>query len=156
MKNRPSVKDQLNIKDHHFYGGDAFYMPFSMRHTSDGGAFITGFRYDHNSQYQHYDVFILKTDSTGQLTDIPEISNGSVSDAILIPTPGTDHCFAIVAQQYPSAHLMMYNINGSHVVDQLLYGHRTKIVTDHLSKGIYLYKFFYGNTLIGSGKWIKQ
>lgn len=146
----------LNIKDHHFYGGNAFYMPFSMRYTSDGGAFITGFRYDHNSQYQHYDVFILKTDSTGQLTDIPEISNGLVYDAILTPTPGTDHCFAIVAQQYPSSHLMMYNINGSLVIDQILHGYRTKIVTDHLSKGIYFYKFFYGKILIGSGKWIKQ
>jgi len=146
----------LNIIDHHFYGGDASYMVYSTKPTCDGGSFITGFRYDYQNQgNQQHDIFILKTDSAGRLTDVPEISKELVSEAILAPTPGMDYCFAIVAQQYQSVNLLIYNINGIPVIDQLLHGPITKITTDNLPKGIYLYKFFDGNKVIGTGKWIK-
>jgi hypothetical protein len=147
----------LNIIDHHFYGGDASYVAHSMKPTTDGGTFLTGFRYDYNSQgdYQ-YDVFILKTDSAGRLTNVSEINNVSASEAILTPTPGSDHCFAILGKQYKLAQLQMYDMNGSIVIEQKLQEYKTTINTFWLSKGIYLYKISVGNKVIGSGKWIKN
>jgi len=147
----------LNIIDHHFYGGDAAYLAHSMKYTTDGGLFFTGFRYDYNSQgsYQ-YDVFILKTDSAGTLVNIPEINNGSVSEAILTPNPGSDHCFAIHGKQHQSAQLKMYDMNGSLVIEQTLQECKTTISTLGISKGTYLYKISAGNKLVGSGTWIKN
>ena len=147
----------LNIIDHHFYGGDAAYVALSMKATTDGGVFITGSRYDYNSQgsYQN-DVFILKTDSAGAIVNIPEINNGSVSEAILTPTPGSEFVFAIVGEQHPSAQLQLRDLQGRVVLETTVYGHRTKITTTNLSGGIYTYSFTARGKLIGKGKWIKK
>jgi hypothetical protein len=147
----------LNIIDHHFYGGDAAYVALSMKATADGGAFLTGFRYDYNSQgsYQ-YDVFILKTDSAGTIVNIPEINIGSLSEAILTPTPGSDYVFAIVGEQYSSAKLQLCDLYGRKILETTVYGYRTKINTTSLSGGIYTYSFTAGGKVIGHGKWIKK
>ncbi len=58
----------LNIISNNFYGGDAFYSPYSIIATADGGAFLTGFRYD--LQTHLFDVFALKVDTNGAVTPV--------------------------------------------------------------------------------------
>gem|GEM_PF-1014331 len=147
----------MNIISHHFYGGDAVYMPYKIISTSDGGAFITGYRsiFTPPADIQ-YDIFVLKVDANGVITDVPENATWQASEAILSPNPGSEYCMAIVGAQYTKSRLVLYDLKGQVVIDLELFQPATRINTALLDPGTYVYQFFSDQQLIGRGKWIKQ
>ncbi|MBK7174831.1 MAG: T9SS type A sorting domain-containing protein [Bacteroidales bacterium] len=151
------IDSGLNIIDHHFYGGDAFYMPYNIIATSDGGALITGNRYDyHYPDIKKYHIFALKVNSEGLITEIPEDASWQISDAIVCPNPGNEYFDAIVGIQHPTSTLYVYDMNGKLVFKNKLNQVTSRIKTGSLPYGTYLYKFVSKNKVIGNGKWIKM
>ena len=147
----------LNIISHHFYGGDAEYLPYCIAPTSDGGAIVTGFVWDYNipENYQ-YDIFALKFDTAGVVTGIGENEKQIASEAIVYPNPGSDYLMALLGAQHKSADLSLLDITGKTMLHCTLNQYQTRISTAHLPAGTYLYSITAGNRLIGSGKWVRQ
>ncbi len=151
------IDSALNVIDHHFYGGDAFYIPYSIIATSDGGALITGNRYDyHFPDVKKFHIFALKINSDGLITEIPENVTWQSSEIIIFPNPGSDYFETVVGAQYPISTLYLYNSNGQLVFETQLNQERTHINTMSLSPGTYLYRVSAGNKVIGNGKWVKK
>lgn len=146
----------LNIISHHFYGGDQLYIPYSTNSTSDGGVLITGWTWNYNQPGNMLrSIFVLKVDSTGVITGIPEKVPWQVNEAILCPNPGSGYCIAMVGAQHPESVLFLYDASGRQVMEHLLNRQQTLIQTAHLPTGIYMYTFIAGKKVIGTGKWIK-
>lgn len=143
----------LNIISNNFYGGDAFYSPYSIIATSDGGAFLTGFRYD--LQTHLFDVFALKVDTNGAVTGEVENERTDIAGAILAPNPAHDKVSAIVGAQYTSADLFLYDLNGKQVFYKQLQNNRQIFDISGLKPGSYFYLFTSRNKKIGKGKLVK-
>jgi hypothetical protein len=147
----------LNLIDHHFYGGDAFYMPYSIIATSDGGALITGNRYDfHFPDIMKYHIFALKVNSEGIITNVPNNVSWQAAEAIVCPNPGSEYFDAVVGVQYPISTFYLYDMKGQSVLEKQLNQANTRINTQLLANGTYVYKFISDNMVIGYGKWIKK
>ena len=147
----------LNIISHHFYGGDALYIPYAAISTSDGGALITGFTWDYTIPGNMLrDIFVLKVDTAGVVTKIPEEDSWQMNDAILCPNPGSDYCIAVVGAQHPRATLVLYDMNGRVIMEHELHQYQTRINTAFLPTGTYIYTFVTDGKGIGTGKWVKQ
>jgi hypothetical protein len=147
----------LNIISHHFYGGNQLYIPYSAISTSDGGVLITGWTWNYNIPGNMLrNIFVLKVDSTGIITDIPEIDSWKMNDAILCPNPGDAYCVAVLAAQHPEATLLIYDLSGRIMLEQQLNQYRTRILTAGLPAGTYVYQFLSREKIIGSGKWVKR
>jgi len=147
----------LNIISHHFYGGDALYIPYCIITTQDGGVFITGITWNYNipDNYQ-YDVFALKVDSAGTIVSVPEDATWQASEAILYPNPGNDFFIAVIGAQHNIASLALYDMSGKPVIEIMLQQDQTKVDTRHLPKGMYVYKIFNKDKPIGIGRWVKH
>ena len=147
----------LNIISHHFYGGDALYIPYAAISTSDGGVLITGFTWDYTIPGNMLrDIFVLKVDTAGVVTKIPEEDSWQMNDAILCPNPGSDYCIAVVGAQHPRATLVLYDMNGRVIMEHELHQYQTRINTAFLPTGTYIYTFVTDGKGIGTGKWVKQ
>ena len=147
----------LNLISHHFYGGDAEYLPYCIAPTSDGGAIVTGFVWDYSipDNYQ-YDIFALKFDTSGVVTGRHEGESWKASEAILVPNPGIEYCIVLLGAQYKTAELNISDLNGKIVLNRTIDQYQTKISTSHLPVGSYVYSVTANGHLIGSGKWIRQ
>ncbi|MEI7897183.1 MAG: T9SS type A sorting domain-containing protein [bacterium] len=147
----------LNLIDQKFYGGDAQYIPYSIKPTNDGGTIITGNRFDFNTPGKpQYDVFVLKTDSAGTILSLPKNQQTLISEAILAPNPGGDYCFALLGPQYKSAILRMYDMSGVMLLYREIQQQKSKIELPGLAQGVYPYAFENNGKIIGSGKWIRK
>ncbi|MBL7114018.1 MAG: T9SS type A sorting domain-containing protein [Bacteroidales bacterium] len=150
------ISNDFSLLSQTYYGGDAFYYPFSIIPTQDGGAFLTGYRYDYTMPENDLDIFALKVDSFGLVTNIPEDASWQMNDAILCPNPGFEYGIAIVGAQHPQATLFLYDLNGRLVMERPLNQHQTRIQTTSLPTGTYIYTFVAYEKVIGTGKWVKQ
>ena len=84
------IDSSLNLIYQNFYGGDAYYVPFSILATKDGGSIILGRRYDYHTQNNEYDVIFLKFDSQGSITGISSKNNNQLQTILTYPNPGAD------------------------------------------------------------------
>lgn len=147
----------LNIISNHFYGGDKLYISYSTIPVSDGGVLVTGFSWDYNiPDNKSRKIFVLKVDTAGLVTDIQENSKWRLNDAILCPNPGSDYFIAIVGTQHSIATLYLYDIAGRQIFEQKLYQTQTRINSESIPSGTYIYRFIASGKEIGSGKWVKQ
>ena len=147
----------LNIKAHTLFGGDAAYIPWCNIPVNEGGALISGGRFNYlNPNDRRHNIFMLKTDSSGRVLSLPENQKKLMSEAILAPNPGGDYCFALLGPQYKSAILRMYDMSGVMLVYRKIQQQKTKIDLPCLAKGVYPYAFEYNGKIIGSGKWIRK
>ena len=147
----------LNLIGNNFFGGDAAYVPYSIKPTTDGGTIITGHRFDYNiPQNQQYDLFIIKTDSSGLIVSLAENQKELMSEAILFPNPGSEYCIALLGAQHPSAMLRLFDLRGAVILSMEIRQQQTKIDLPDLAKGIYPYTFEHDGKVIGSGKWVRK
>lgn len=150
------IDTSMHIIDHHFYGGDAFYMSYNIIATSDGGALVTGNRYDYHTPDIHkYNIFALKINSDGILTDIPENKEWQASEAIVFPNPGNTYLDVVLGFQYSRATLFLFDSDGHLVTEKPLSQSTTRDQTESLTSGAYYYKIVSSNKVIAEGKWIK-
>lgn len=147
----------MTSKQSSLFGGDAFYFPYSMKSTSDGGIIATGLRYDyHPPGVQQCVIFLIKTDSSGQLQSIPDSGPMSWNAPVIVPNPGSTRIKAIVSLQYQSFDLKIFDLNGHLVFSQNGDAASPFFELPDLSKGIYFYIIEIEDKVIGKGKWIRE
>ncbi len=151
---------ELNMISTHFYGGDAQYCPYSIIPTSDGGCFITGYSYDYinNLPIGNYelDIFALKTDANGLITELPDQPQAKAHDAILYPNPGRENINIQSGPQINGALFTLYDMQGRAVLSETITNTQLRLSAAHLPAGIYPWQIVFKNKEIESGKWIKE
>lgn len=147
----------LTILDHHFYGGDAVYMPFKILKTADGGAFIAGNRYDHTKPWEKlYHVFALKVNDEGLITELPDHPEIKAHDAILYPNPGSEYMIIQSGPQVNGALFSLYDLQGRNLLTSSITESQTRLSATHLPSGTYVWQLQYKGKIIENGKWVKQ
>ncbi len=150
----------LNIISTHFYGGDAQYCPYSIIPTSDGGCFVTGYSYDYlsNLQFNEFelDIFALKVNSDGLITELSNQPQAKAHDAILYPNPGRDILNIQSGPQINGAQFTLYDIQGRTMRTETITATALKLTTSTLPSGTYPWQIVFKNKVIESGKWVKE
>jgi len=145
----------LDVITHHFYGGDAVYLPYSIIPTPDGGGFVTGIRYDYTIPDNDFDIFALKFNSDGLVVNVPENVSWKVSDAIVYPNPGRDYLVIQSGPQVSGSVFRMFDMQGKMVIEQQLTSSQIRLNTGNLATGTYSWQLLNSNKVIESGKWVK-
>ena len=147
----------LNVRWERFYGGDAYYIQRVTIATNDGGCLLAGERYDYqNTTELERDIYILKLNSEGLLTNTSEKPQVQMHEALVFPNPGTDYLKVRVAAQYPQSIFELYNINGNKILSEKITGRWGRVETTFLPTGTYVYKIYNQEGLYETGKWVKQ
>jgi hypothetical protein len=147
----------LQIIDHHFYGGDAVYMPWKIIGTSDGGAFLTGNRYDYNVPTERkYHPFALKVNELGLITELPNQPQAKAHDAILYPNPGSEILNIQSGPQINGSQFTLYDMQGRAMRTETITATALKLTTSALPSGTYPWQIVFKNKVIESGKWVKE
>jgi len=144
----------LNLKWTKFYGGDAYYFLFHVVATSDGGAILSGTRYDSNTPDNKLDIYILKVDENGLITSTSDMPPLTVSEAIVYPNPGSTQLTIETALK--GLQFELYSTNGQTVVSQPVNNGTTTVNTSALPAGMYFYRFMNKDKMVESGKWVKE
>jgi len=142
----------LNILSHHFYGGDARYLPYCMIPTLDDGVLISGHMYDYNSGFQQHDIFTLKLNSNGLFVDVPENPSWQATEAILYPNPASDIINIEFSQVYQIATFQLMDIGGKKVIENQLNANFQSINISSIPAGSYVYRIFNKDGLDERGK----
>jgi len=145
----------LDVKWQYFYGFDAFYVPFGITATKDGGCFFNGSRYDYQTQEQEYDVFYVKIDSSGLFLPNKKLTM-PVHSVIVYPNPGKDMVYIRSGPQVNGALLQLFDINGKPVAEQRINATLLQLPFQNLPKGVYPWRILKDNKLVDSGKWVKE
>jgi hypothetical protein len=150
----------LNMISTHFYGGDAQYCPFSVIPTSDGGCLVNGYSYDYlnNLPLGEYelDMFVLKVNSDGLITELPGHPEAKAHDAILYPNPGREFLNIQSGPQINGALFTLYDMQGRPVLEERINKIQLKLNTSNLPAGVYAWQIVFKNKVIESGKWVKE
>lgn len=151
------IDSNMQIIDNHFYGGDAYYFPFNIKKTSDGGAIIVGNRFDVNNPDNHvFNAFVLKINSSGEATGIFDENIDISKQAFVYPNPGFDFLNLITGEQLKTSIFKMYDINGKLILSKDVNSSEMKINTSGLKRGTYIWNVTKNSIVTESGKWIKQ
>ena len=149
-----NLDSNLNINWQRFYGGDAFYYLWGLRATQDGGCIMLCTRYDHNTQYHEYDIFILKVDSLGLITNINENTKINISNAIVYPNPGRNQITIKTSKE--NSFFELFDITGKILLKKFIPAYSTEVNVSHLRKGVYFYRIYNNKNIYETGKWVKQ
>jgi hypothetical protein len=148
----------LNIIGHHFYGGDAVYMPYKIISTSDGGALIVGNRYDHtNPSVRVYHPFALKINNQGLVVAEIEHQDYPISySAIVFPNPGKEILHLTSGIQINNGIFTLYDMRGRPVLTKEIIATEMQFDTSNLASGMYVWRIVKNNKVMDSGKWVKK
>ncbi len=149
------LDSNLNTIYQRIYGGDAYYIAYSLLSTKDGGYVVAGGRYDYHTQINEKDVIFLKYDSSGSLTGISSKNNSQIQSFLFYPNPGNE--VIIVDGLMDGSEFELYNQRGSLVRSLFLVNGKNFISTVKLQAGeCYIYKITKSKTIVFTGKWIKR
>jgi len=146
----------LNLQWQKFYGGDQNYGLWGLMATTDGGCLLLCSTFDDQIQYDERDILVIKVDSNGLITATHDQPMIMTHDAIVYPNPGSDHCVVILGIQHPAAHLCFYDLLGRKVMECPLNQPQSRINTEALPSGTYVYQISADDKPIGTGKWVKK
>jgi hypothetical protein len=146
----------LNLRWTKYYGGDAYYLLQSVVATQDGGAILVGTRYDYPTQSNQCDIYLIKVNENGVLTNDDHKQPSPVHDAIVFPNPGSGYCIIESGPQISGAEFRMTSIDGKQVIAKTLNERRTTLGTQILPSGTYVWQIFFKNKVMETGKWIKE
>lgn len=152
------INSRFELCEQLFYGGDAYYFPYNVISTDDGGLMVVGTRYDALAVphlYQH-DPFVLKVNSEGLIVEVNNPEKPITQEAIVMPNPGRDYLQVRLAIQHKTAAFQLFDINGRLMLEESIQGDMQRIETGKLVPGIYIYRITAANRVIGSGKWVKE
>ena len=144
----------LDLLWQYYFGFDAYYFVWQITALKDGGCFVSGSRYDYQTQNEEYDIFCLKLDSTGIFTSADE-SNMAIHSAVVFPNPGTDILHLESGPQVLGNYFQLYDLQGIKVSEQKITASHQQISTGKLLAGMYIWRIVTNGKVIDSGKWIK-
>ena len=149
------IDKALNLKWLYMAGGDANYILFSITATNDGGCFVLGQRYDYMTQDEEWDIFFIKTDSTGLILHKSD-NAPALHNAIVFPNPGSDYLSVRSGPQIFGATFELFDLNGRLVKQEIISKQTTSFTTTDLATGTYVWRIIYKNKEVESGKWVKS
>ncbi len=136
----------------YWYGGDAYYVLYSILATNDGGCLMVGCRYDYETQDNERDIYITKVNGEGIVVWTQEIKIDKLVTTVY-PNPGTNELNIKTNNKELAFELM--NLNGQVVIRQML--DNNTINTEFLKSGLYFYRLIDNkNKTVETGKWIKK
>ncbi|MCX6286188.1 MAG: T9SS type A sorting domain-containing protein, partial [Bacteroidetes bacterium] len=148
------IDSSLNLTWQKYYGGDMYYMVWSIIATTDGGCIIGASSNDLTTQGEERDVYILKVDSNGIVTGINNQPPVLTPEVIVYPNPGNDRIY--VETQLKNAIFFLYDLTGREVLHACLLPVRNSIQVQNLKSGLYIYKLIQNSQVKECGKWIKK
>jgi len=97
-------------------------------------------------------------DSVSVNIELWGVGVGEIAQApiMIYPNPGSDQIDISLPAKFSEGRIEMYNTTGHLVIEKRLYGKHGTVYTGHMPAGIYLYRIYEGDRIIGSGKWVKQ
>jgi len=138
----------------YWYGGDAYYLLYSILATSDGGCILAGNRYDYETQDHERDIYIAKVNSDGLIVWTQEIPMDKQLTTVF-PNPGTNRLN--IKTNNKQLDFELINISGQVLISQIVNSNANTINTESIKSGIYFYRLFdKKNETIETGKWIKR
>ncbi len=151
-----NLDSNLNINWQRYYGGNAFYTLYGLLATKDGGCFMYAIRYDEITQFQEYDIYILKVDSNGLLTSVRDIPNIAANELFIYPNPASSQ----ITVQFPGVshssekELLIYNHLGVKVYQAEIPDRQDEMVihTESLPVGFYFASIFSKGNQLAAGK----
>ena len=148
------INSDITPQWEYYYGGDAYYVLYSILATSDGGCLMVGNRYDDEIQNLERDVYIVKVNSDGLIVWTQEIEVNN-NPSVVYPNPGTN---SLQVKTYHKEWLVeLFNINGQLMIKQQVNADENTIDTQMLNPGMYFYRLTdLKNKTVESGKWVKQ
>ena len=140
------------------FGGEAYYVPYSIVATQDSGCIISGIRYD-SVNFQVQDVcegFIMKLDKDGRqvLTQLFEHGQPKADEATCYPNPAGEAIHFKLALQH-TYEVTIRDVNGRTVKHENKYNNLSALPISDLPPGIYFYHITSG-TKHYSGKFVKE
>ena len=148
------VNDQLDIKWQKYIGGDAYYLLYDMSETPDGGLMMVGTKYKNGTAGPFKkDIFIIKFNEDELITSNNNNLDIPIKNAIIMPNPGTNH-LELHTGIYPSE-LQLFNMNGQLVISENINKESSRINTQALKSGTYIWYLLKDKELVESGKWLK-
>ncbi len=148
------LNNNLNSRTEYFYGGDAYYVTYSMICTSDGGCLVAASRYDyHVQQERDNDIFILKLKREDLITEIPYTISINKEPVMVYPNPGNEKF--IINVEIDNAVICLQDTWGKLIFKGRLKSGSTIINVSKLLSGIYVYTITKEDRVISSGKWVK-
>jgi len=72
------------------------------------------------------------------------------------PNPGNHHLNISLPPDFIEGRVELFDNAGSLMLGKTIAGSRASLYTGSLPSGIYLYRIFSNETIIGSGKWVKE
>jgi len=148
------LDSSLNLTWRRYFGGDSYYMVWSVIATTDGGCIIGATTNDLETQGEERDIYILKVDSSGLVTGINNQPPVQSHEAIVYPNPGDDLLY--VETQLKDAIFHLFDLTGREVQSHGLFPGRNSIQVSDLNSGLYVYKIIQNSQVKEYGKWINQ
>lgn len=145
----------LNISWTQYYGGDNYYFLNSVYATQDGGVIMTGSKYNYLKPENMLDVFVMKTNAQGLVTNISDPGIRSVQ-AFTYPNPGKDLFYIKAGPQLKGSSFNLYDQSGKVLIRKIIANDDQAVNTSNLSSGVYLWAIIKGTAIIETGKWVKD
>jgi hypothetical protein len=151
-----NMDSSLNVRWEKFYGGNAYYVLWGIKATTDGGCIMYGSIYDSATQVNERDIYVIKVDQNGLVGIDDKKLNPLAHDAIVFPNPGSDYLNIESGPQISGAQFRLVTLNGTQVISKFLNERMIKIDAQSLSSGTYLWEIIFKGGVIENGKWIKN
>ncbi len=148
------LNDTLGIEYEKYIGGDAYYWLNSVTASPDGGVLLASTRQELSPTFIQRDAIIIKLDSNGNLTGLPEQKKISVSDAIVYPNPGKNALNIQTALN--ECTLFIFDSSGRKLFEKPIIEKISTVQMVNEPPGIYLFSLIKEGKVIISGNWIKN
>jgi hypothetical protein len=146
----------LNNRWTKYYGSDtACYYMMDLDATEDGGCIMAGTILSPNSNPNKTDVIIIKVDSDGLITSTNKPGIRAM-EAMVYPNPGNDYLILQTGRQNIGAIFTLHNLSGQKLIAQTVNSASQHFSATGLPSGTYVWSLHKGNSVIETGKWIKQ
>lgn len=143
-----------NLRWQKFYGGNANMPIWGLIATSDGGCLLYGTTHDSvNGPYER-DVLVIKVNEDG-LVNVESHDQISVHDLIVFPNPGKNELNIVSGPQISGSTFELMSITGAKILSRTL-RNSTKVNTNYLQTGTYLWDVKFDGKIIETGKWVKE
>lgn len=149
------LDEDLNIKYEKYYGGDAYYIVHNVLATDDGGCVLMSTRYAYgNNNIKKRNISILKVDENGLIISTNENQSIPIKNAIVLPNPGKNY-LQLHTGVLPAT-FKLYDVNGHEVLVEQIHSESTRIITNHLNTGVYIWQLIKDGKEVEKGKWIRK
>jgi len=148
----------LNIIWEKLYGGEDYFISFTMLPTEDGGCLLSACRSEPvgPTAENNTDAVIFKVDANGDLHTGIENPTIAAHNALLYPNPAKETLNLRTAVQYVPATLEVYNISGIKVFSENITATEQTINIASLTTGNYIFRIIFQNEIIETGKFIVE